>query len=69
MRVRNRHSRELDRPVAEVEALLSTLGTRDDALWPTHLWFPMRLDGRLRSVRRAGTVRCAAGVRSARRRR
>ncbi|MCX0276574.1 SRPBCC family protein [Brevibacterium sp. CS2] len=45
MRVRNRQSRDLDRPAAEVAALLSTLGTRDDGLWPVHLWFPMRLDG------------------------
>ncbi len=38
------HERLLAASSGEVDALLDDLGRDTDALWPRHLWFPMRLD-------------------------
>lgn len=44
MKIRNTHRRHLAAAIGEVDILLSGLGSDTDALWPRHLWFPMRLD-------------------------
>jgi hypothetical protein len=43
----NTHTRALSADADSVDALVSTLGTPHDALWPTDRWFPMVLDGPL----------------------
>ncbi|SEP51607.1 SRPBCC family protein [Amycolatopsis saalfeldensis] len=42
--IRNAHSRRFPAPVAEAEALLDTLGTPDDRLWPGEDWPPIAFD-------------------------
>ena len=42
--VRNVHSRRFPAPVAEAEALLDTLGTPADRLWPGEDWPPIAFD-------------------------
>ncbi|QFG68423.1 SRPBCC family protein [Ornithinimicrobium pratense] len=44
MKIRNTHRRHLTATADEVDTLLGGLGSDTDALWPRHLWFPMRLD-------------------------
>ena len=44
MRVRNVHSRAIARPLDEVGALLGTLASNADRLWPAGPWPPMKLD-------------------------
>ena len=44
MHVRNVHSRAIARPAGEVGALLGTLASSDDRLWPSEQWPPMKLD-------------------------
>jgi hypothetical protein len=44
MPVRNDHARTLVAPLAAVGALLDTLASRGDRLWPHDDWPPMRLD-------------------------
>ena len=44
MKIRNTHRRHLAATTGEVDTLLDGLGSNTDALWPRHLWFPMRLD-------------------------
>ncbi|SFW91332.1 hypothetical protein [Amycolatopsis australiensis] len=43
--VRNVHTRRLPASRPELAALLETLGTRDDRLWPVADWPPARLGG------------------------
>lgn len=43
-RVRNVHARTVDVSASVLHEWVSTLGTRDDVLWPVDQWFPMRLD-------------------------
>lgn len=40
----NVHARRLRAPAAALGALLDTLSSPDDALWPRHVWPAMRLD-------------------------
>lgn len=42
--VRNVHRRELGAPVEAIGALVESLSSRDDRLWPTRRWPAMRLD-------------------------
>lgn len=42
--VRIVHERQLDASVADVGALLDTLASSEDRLWPTERWPPMELD-------------------------
>lgn len=44
MYVRNVHERDYDAPVEELGALLETLGTPDDRVWPADRWPRMRFD-------------------------
>lgn len=44
MRVMNRHQRVIQAEPERVAALLKALATREDRLWPSQLWPPMRLD-------------------------
>lgn len=54
LRVRNVHQRMIDAPASAVQEWVSTLGTPDDQLWPTDLWFPMRLDAPVAEGGRGG---------------
>lgn len=42
--MRNVHEREIDATPEDVGALLATLGSPQDRLWPAADWMPMRLD-------------------------
>jgi hypothetical protein len=44
MNVRNEHSRDFDAPPEELGALLDTLASDDDRLWPGTNWPKMRFD-------------------------
>jgi len=48
MRVLKIHQREFPASLDRVGALIDTLGSRDDALWPVHSWPLMLFDGSLR---------------------
>lgn len=54
MRVLNVHQRVLPVPVATVGALLDTLASADDRLWPHAAWPRMHLDGPLAVGARGG---------------
>ena len=43
MTIRNEHTREVPVSASDMDARLSTLGLPEDAVWPTEVWFPMRL--------------------------
>ncbi len=48
MQVLNVHHRKLDGvSAAQAGALIDTLATNEDLLWPRHSWPPMKLDGPL----------------------
>jgi hypothetical protein len=47
MAVQNVHRRVLRIPVADGEALLRSLASHDDRLWPGDRWWPQRFDGGL----------------------
>lgn len=40
----NYHHRDVDSSAAAIDQRFSFLGTETDDLWPSELWFPMRLD-------------------------
>lgn len=44
MHVRNVHQREFSLPLATVGALIDSLASREDRLWPRGKWPPMRFD-------------------------
>lgn len=44
MKVENVHSRAFDRPKTEVGALINTLASDQDRLWPWEQWPPMKFD-------------------------
>lgn len=44
MLVLNVHEREIPVPAAEVGALLNSLSSDSDVLWPSTMWPPMRFD-------------------------
>jgi len=44
MQIRNIHEREFDLPMADVGALIDTLASKRDRLWPHDKWPPMRFD-------------------------
>jgi hypothetical protein len=44
MHLRNLHQREFPLPLAAVGALIDSLASRDDRLWPNGKWPPMRFD-------------------------
>jgi len=44
MHVQNIHEREFSLPQATVGALIDSLASRDDRLWPAGKWPPMRFD-------------------------
>jgi hypothetical protein len=44
MQVRNVHERNFTQPLATVGALIDSLASRDDRLWPCGKWPPMRFD-------------------------
>ena len=48
MKIFKLHEREFRASVDRVGALIDTLGSRDDALWPVHSWPLMLFDGSLR---------------------
>jgi len=48
MKVVNVHQRELSANEERVGALIDSLSSEDDRLWPTHSWPRMKLDGPLR---------------------
>jgi hypothetical protein len=54
MRVRNVHQRSLAAPPSQVGTLLDSLSSRDDRLWPTGAWPPMRFDRPLEVGARGG---------------
>jgi hypothetical protein len=54
MDVLNIHERSLSVAPREAGALLDSLASRDDALWPKSAWPPMRLDGPLGVGTRGG---------------
>lgn len=54
MQVLNIHSRELPVPAEKVGALLDSLSSPDDLLWPKHLWPPMKFDKSLSVGARGG---------------
>jgi hypothetical protein len=47
MAVRNVHRRALPIPIDEGEALLRSLASHEDRLWPGDQWWPQRFDGGL----------------------
>jgi hypothetical protein len=47
MNIRNVHERRVPGPIECVGAILDTLSSREDRLWPADRWPPMRLDGPL----------------------
>lgn len=54
MKVRNVHEMELPVPIQRVGALIDSLGSSEDALWPVNDWPRMRFDGPLRAGARGG---------------
>lgn len=52
--VTNVHSRSLRAPAAEIGALIDSLASDEDRLWPHQTWPPMRLDGPLAVGARGG---------------
>ena len=44
MKVLNIHKRKLDATVEQVGALIDSLASEEDSLWPSHSWPPMTLD-------------------------
>jgi len=54
MKVINVHERELPTSPARVGALLDSLSSPQDALWPAHSWPPMRFDRPLSVGARGG---------------
>jgi hypothetical protein len=44
MRILNVHERELQAPPGQVGALIDSLASREDALWPRHSWPRMEFD-------------------------
>jgi hypothetical protein len=47
MKIRNVHERELPMSPRDAQAILRTLASEQDRLWPTQDWPPMRFDGGL----------------------
>jgi len=54
MKVLNVHERELHATAEQVGALIDSLASGEDALWPKRSWPPMNLDGPLRVGARGG---------------
>jgi hypothetical protein len=54
MRVINIHERQLNATAHEVGALIDSLASPEDALWPRQWWPPMRLDRPLATGARGG---------------
>jgi hypothetical protein len=54
MKVRNVHERELHAGPDRVGALIDSLASRDDVLWPTHAWPRMEFDRALSVGARGG---------------
>lgn len=54
MRIWNVHERRLDAPPEKVGAILNTLSSRDDRLWPHDSWPPQQLDAPLGVGARGG---------------
>ncbi len=52
--IHNVHERHLAAPAEQVGALLSSLGSPDDRLWPADRWPPLELDGPVRPGARGG---------------
>jgi hypothetical protein len=44
MHILNIHEREFSLPLAKVGALIDSLASREDRLWPNDRWSPMRFD-------------------------
>ncbi|HQV33169.1 MAG TPA: SRPBCC family protein [Calditrichia bacterium] len=44
MQIRNTHRREMNAPIETVGALLDTLASREDRLWPGEAWPRMKFD-------------------------
>jgi len=44
MRVKNVHERRMSYPASSVGALIDTLASEDDRLWPNEMWPPMKFD-------------------------
>jgi hypothetical protein len=47
MRITNKHTRTIDKPINEVADLMSSLSSNNDQLWPHEKWAPMKLDREL----------------------
>ncbi|GLZ79859.1 hypothetical protein Afil01_46660 [Actinorhabdospora filicis] len=43
--MRNVHSRVIDAPAHVIDGLLAGLATREDRVWPSPRWWPIRFDG------------------------
>jgi len=54
MKIHNVHQRRFTAPAGEVGALLDSLASPDDRLWPRESWPPIVLDGPLREGSRGG---------------
>lgn len=54
MKIRNLHERRLPFPAERVGALIDTLATDNDQLWPGRVWPPMRFDSPLGIGTRGG---------------
>lgn len=54
MKVLNIHKRIIDQPITEVVALLKTLSTDDDKIWPMKKWPRMKFEGGIRVGAKGG---------------
>ena len=54
MKIWNAHERRLDAPPERVGAILDTLSSKNDRLWPGDRWPPMRFNAPLRLGARGG---------------
>jgi hypothetical protein len=44
MKITNKHSRIINKPISEVAVILNSLSSNNDQLWPREKWSPMELD-------------------------
>lgn len=44
MKIKNKHTRILEKPISEVAVLLNSLSSNNDQLWPHENWAPIKFD-------------------------
>ncbi|GBC62729.1 hypothetical protein DENIS_3706 [Desulfonema ishimotonii] len=47
MKITNKHTRIIEKPISDVSVLLNSLSSNDDQLWPHENWAPIKLDREL----------------------